>query len=699
MSYFCPSERCEGWQLVEGDNFCPSCGSPAQTWELLVEQLGPRGWQVNPVLGQRPARLKIRYQGPGDASLDWIEVPPGVKVELPSSIACQQELNLGLILEEPPAHFFLGNLQLWYWPEPELRLRSAHDWVDPEAERVEVWLEVLRGAYYLDELPAGWSGVIPVVLSEQGQSNCVLTAPQGATLGPADLPLQLTRAGQLQLQCPEVWECGWQSQLDLSLLSRGGPLLLDWVETSRPEVEVLDWPRELVSDGQGVVRLQCNQSLSGPLEVRLLDRLGRRWSYHLTLQCSEPQEFPGWVLLDWGSHQVSAALVHSDGQVERLEWDFPGLGRLRQQLGLASWQALSDEFCRLWDALQALPSSRGWRFTRLVLTHPVGLTPRQLGEFRTAVSSRWEGHLVLLAEPLAAAYHFLSEVQSLPSGEWRMLLWDVGGSTCDTALLKVKVGSQVSAEVEEVGGDPWFGGQDITDCLASLLEDGQDAEKIKCEQPPRELLDPLILERLRLGLPPHAKPQLLVLSGRGSQYPLMGEWLQQQYPGVTLRRSSELKWGVVLGARYCHEVVAWLGPRSPQPGQPSLHFPKPTGQVRCSTRLGLKQQGPQGAVFRALSSRGQVLPQQAEWSGLALVYGENWLEIVENLGWSDDYRDPSGQLNPALVTLRRLNLPLPHTPEPEATRLVWRLAANYELEIEIWEGAKLLARLGPVVLW
>ena len=140
-------------------------------------------------------------------------------------------------------------------------------------------------------------------------------------------------------------------------------------------------------------------------------------------------------------------------------------------------------------------------------------------------------------------------------------------------------------------------------------------------------------------------------------------------------------------------------PRSLAPGSTWLAFPEETGATVCTTRLGVKLMGEKGARFHPLVAVGQPLPCLAELTPLSLLPGRNQLEVVENLGWEEDYLLPDGTTNPQLISLERIHLNLSEPLDPAQTVLRWALSADYRLLVRVESVGRILLEVGPFTLW
>ena len=748
----CPGIDCEGWELTAEDRFCPNCGHGQ--FPVKLTPLDAQGRESD-VLTLGQAALEVTYLGrSGLLELEQLQLPAWLRaVAIPAGLQPGQTAVIHLEVVETaeeglPGLICLGETERTVWSSPPARAELLWQTalLNPEQSQIGVQLRVLGGALWLNQLPSGWecSETLPVVLSQRARSTLSLKAP--AVAGPVEW-----RLGELLLQ--SRIDCAWAGHLEM-------PERMEWCLTSRSrlgvslravqgaiEIERVDsplvglearFPSLLEGDGRLELDLVGEPAL-GLSWVELVLRDGRRRRLLLDIVKPERTDYAGWLLIDLGSTTTTTALVDEQGQLTRLECLPSGLAyfsddspqptdqagpnvvlEAKRHLGLPDFrfrlilpsqeilertpqEVLADYLEMLWHRVgQTAPLARH-RLRRCCLAHPAAFSPRQIQLLRQAFISRVDCQLELICEPLAAAYDFLA-ARTWPEREWRLLLYDFGGTTSDVALLKVdsRRATMVRVELEHVGGDRWFGGNDITSLVAAHLGDDRkgEAERLKREHSMRALVDPEIEPRLRLSLPEGpVEPDLIVVSGLGSLYPLIPEWLQRRFPKVPLERAAEPKHCVVLGARYHPEVVRSGPPRSLAPGSTWLTFPEQTGATVCTTRLGVKLMGPNGARFHSLIGVGQNLPCTAELTPISLLPGQNSLEVVENLGWENDYVLPDGSLNGQLVTLERLNLRVSEGLDPALTVLRWALSVDYRLLVRVECAGRSVLEVGPFTLW
>lgn len=769
----CEAADCEGWALDPGDRYCPNCGHWQQPVELLTEIQVADQWVTSWVLGSQPARLGVVFRGRGGSlDLSQLRLPEWLQLDPPSALLEPGgSLWMPLRVSQHPPEGVPGRISL---QEAELEVwcsspaRAELHWnprlLNPEKSEIEGELRLLEGALYVDCLPAGWQTevALPTVLSLRSGATLPVRAP--AVEGPIHWHLGSTVvtgqidcrwAGTFTAPLRQAWCLTRFPELEVPIEAQQGPVEIEQVVCDVAEVE---FPGHL--EGEGWVRLRAAAELAADQPAEMVIHLsdGRKRSVALDLARPQPIAFPGWLLVDFGGTASAAALVEDQGRLTQLNLEgdspylpsgiayFPGhrcratdqpgpnvIMEAKRNLGRGSFafrltlpetgeilertpqQAAQDYFGVLLERIR--PQLGLYRVERCCLTHPAAFSPRQVDELRQAWLAQLDCQLECISEPLAAAYFYLTQ-RSLPPRCWRLLLYDFGGTTSDVAVLQVDSRSRtmVSVELEHVGGDRWFGGQDISDRVSALLppEQRRWAETVKrnyslaeplplpCEvqAPARTRLDSEVEPRLRLSLPqPPLQPDLIVLSGRGSHYPLIGEWLQKQFPGVALERCSQPKDCVVLGARLHPEVMRSAGPRSLGEQSTWLHFPESPRQPVCTTRLGIKVMGDQGARFHTMVSLGQPLPCQVELTPLSLLAGPNRVEVVENLGTEAAYLLPDGSDNTQLVLLEHVTLRIERALDPARTRLRWELSADYRLRLTVWDDQAQIAAVGPFSLW
>lgn len=766
----CPEPRCEGWLLHSDWSHCPSCGAAIAARRLRIERPVGSGWLPCPLLQGHSSRLVLDdpAAGTGPEVPDWLEAvataEPGV-FELRPRVQAGAELvgQIGWQGWQTPVYF-----------ASEFEARLLISAAPHGSQQLSARLEVQRGAAWLEQLPPGWSSrePLPRLLSashwqfrslelmldwsgqEEIEARFGLVGPQG--LG-WQARARVEVAGQLIHADWLDWDLRESPVLEVSVQARGGRVELEGV------LGLPDWllpvPSQQWHPGEGgVLQLQPVAGASLPdvcdldLQLQLAD--GSTSGLRVAARRHPLQPYPGWLLLDFGSRSSVAYLLSEHGR-RHLLGEFPSeltyteQGPLLEQpaevgqrvelakryLGSPGFtfeiaalgqrkspdEVVGDYFQLLFSRLFELEPLRRHRLERLCLTYPAAFAPRQVQCLRQCIaelSLRLERladlHIEMLSEPLAATYHFLQQQRSLPAEVWHLLLYDLGGSSSDVAVVRVdsRQASQVQVQVEAVGGDRWFGGQDITRMLAEALpvELRPRAEEIKCSwsgpQPERLdlrlALDAQVDARLGRSLPRHeVQPTRIVLAGRASQYPRIAEWLQQRWPQASLERSSAPKECVALGAGFHPEVVRHLGPRLVDPQGHCVALGLGSLVNHSTSRFGLRVVQAGEARFRSFLDFGEVLPPQGllrDVAQLAFLPGPNRLELLENLGWDDRLEGPQGQANPHIGVVRVLQFDIDEQPNPEHTRLRLAITPDYRVRLRLEVAGRCLADLGEVSL-
>lgn len=773
--------QCEGWKVAEEDCYCPRCGSPLRQLELSVEiqKVVDGPWLECSVLGRQPARLRLSNSS---------ELACGGALKLPAWLGCQSgEVTLAAGAEEvvelqvSQAELeSLTPIETIRWSEARLSVcfsgpaRVQVEWsstlVDPQSRLAWVAgrLLVQQGAIWLGALPEWIECERPEggILSARGPHSLDFRyrwegQPRHWELGP-DLVLclepEVSKAGWLQAPTHWSWPLRGVGQQLLEVRAQGGPVLIEAVESSHPQIEV-ELPGLLSPESSAFLRLSYlgewpEAGERCQLQLRLSD--GRRHRLEVDVTCPKLQEFAGWLVIDLGSSASSAALLWDDGRLESVQltpespylpsglryhgdgtieataeqgpdviWQAKrclGLGHTlgRVQIGdrfkdLTPFQVVRDTFRALFQALFEVDGLADFSFPRIALCHPVGFSPRQVGELERALRAAGaiSAQVVTMSEPLAAAFHALSgQIHPLPQRVWRLLCLDFGAMTSDVALLRVdsRDGARVTVELEAVGGDRWFGGWDITRWLAELLpaEVKEQAEEMKCKGGlPPELLSALeerVKARLPLSLPRRGElsPDRILLTGRGSAYPAIEAFLRERFPGVVIQRSSHPKECVVLGAARHPELARSLGPRYFGPEGTYLQLPERPEKPVFGVRLGLKILGPQGAEFYPMVEPGSPMNElgaSADLARISLQPGTNPIEVLENLGWEDSLVGPDGQPNPQIVSLLRLDLWIEGSLHPAETRLCWQISCDYQIYLSVYHQGQRVSQAGPLPLW
>lgn len=183
-----------------------------------------------------------------------------------------------------------------------------------------------------------------------------------------------------------------------------------------------------------------------------------------------------------------------------------------ETITLTATQALSHLYREVFD--QTLEHRLGETSSevlieKVLITHPSRFSLRQVELLKQAAHEaliqhweRWTGQRrsdlpepLTLHEPVGAAFHFLKDWQNLKTvharlghGEdpltWHLLVYDLGGGTLDVTLVQLQSVEQpcqtepeptfayhVIPQVIGATGERWFGGQDVTQKLHSMVVD------------------------------------------------------------------------------------------------------------------------------------------------------------------------------------------------------------------------------------
>jgi len=135
----------------------------------------------------------------------------------------------------------------------------------------------------------------------------------------------------------------------------------------------------------------------------------------------------------------------------------------------------------LGEVRQVASRSLGARVERAVVTVPAYFNENQREAVRRAGRGAGLEDVRIISEPTAAAlaYGFNREEKT------RLAVFDLGGGTFDISVLDVD-GNQF--EVVATGGDPFLGGLDFDDFIAShLLMEFQNTERVQLEPTPQQL--------------------------------------------------------------------------------------------------------------------------------------------------------------------------------------------------------------------
>ncbi|WP_377454558.1 Hsp70 family protein [Rhodococcoides fascians] len=138
---------------------------------------------------------------------------------------------------------------------------------------------------------------------------------------------------------------------------------------------------------------------------------------------------------------------------------------------------------------RAIAAHRDQRPSRLVLTHPEGWSPREVGVLVEAAARIGFGHnqVTTVSEPRAAA-HYYSRTETMAPGA-KIAVFDFGGGTLDIAVLAAT--GQGTFEVIAARGDNGLGGKNL-DALLRRWVDEQLGDR-----------NPALLDFIRRAAPAH----------------------------------------------------------------------------------------------------------------------------------------------------------------------------------------------------
>ena len=118
------------------------------------------------------------------------------------------------------------------------------------------------------------------------------------------------------------------------------------------------------------------------------------------------------------------------------------------------------------------------KIKRCVITHPTMFNRKQLKDIKQAFEKVGIADLKLIDEASAASLGAIS--QRKQQGDYRLLVYDFGGGTIDIVLSHVKSnGNEITIEPLAHGGNPRYGGDDLTQAIIdfALDEFGQRIKK------------------------------------------------------------------------------------------------------------------------------------------------------------------------------------------------------------------------------
>jgi molecular chaperone DnaK (HSP70)/serine/threonine protein kinase len=119
---------------------------------------------------------------------------------------------------------------------------------------------------------------------------------------------------------------------------------------------------------------------------------------------------------------------------------------------------------RIWE-------QKGYYFINCVFTHPSLFSLKRKKAFLQALSEAGFSEPYLLDEASAGAMEFIKDKPESKPKKYRLLVFDFGGGTTDLTFLDVDVSEQNNERIRilDVGGDPRFGGDDVTLVIQNLI--------------------------------------------------------------------------------------------------------------------------------------------------------------------------------------------------------------------------------------
>ncbi len=139
------------------------------------------------------------------------------------------------------------------------------------------------------------------------------------------------------------------------------------------------------------------------------------------------------------------------------------------------------------------------KIKRCVVTYPTMFDIKQQEDIKQAFEKAGITDLILIDEASAASLGVISQREQL--GDYRLLVYDFGGGTIDIVLSHVtNDGEEITIEPLAHGGNPRYGGDDVTQKIVNFVLD-EFGQRIKEEEPnlnydipylsPREIWKPL----------------------------------------------------------------------------------------------------------------------------------------------------------------------------------------------------------------
>ena len=121
------------------------------------------------------------------------------------------------------------------------------------------------------------------------------------------------------------------------------------------------------------------------------------------------------------------------------------------------------------------------KIKRCVITHPTMFNRKQLKDIKQAFKKVGIADLKLIDEASAASLGTIS--QRKQQGDYRLLVYDFGGGTIDIVLSQVNSnGNDITIEPLAHGGNPKYGGDDVTQAIVDFVLD-EFGQRIQKEEP------------------------------------------------------------------------------------------------------------------------------------------------------------------------------------------------------------------------
>ena len=121
------------------------------------------------------------------------------------------------------------------------------------------------------------------------------------------------------------------------------------------------------------------------------------------------------------------------------------------------------------------------KIKKCVITHPTMFSIKQQEDIKQAFEKVGITHLKLIDEASAASLGVISQQEQ--SGDYRLLVYDFGGGTIDIVLSRItNDGEEITIEPLAHGGNPKYGGDDITQAIVDFVLD-EFGQRIEQEEP------------------------------------------------------------------------------------------------------------------------------------------------------------------------------------------------------------------------